>query len=368
VAPHVGDTITLGGAGSAYIVIKYLGSKRRLVHVLGDIAETTSAKTAVDLFTGTTRVAQTFRQRACATTAVDTNRYCEAFARTYLTVAPTATKLRAIDNALVDIAGAPDIDGYITQVFCREARFFHPDNGRRIDGMRAAIAERYARTWLEPVLLTALIEAADRVDSTAGLQMAYLKAWAPRALRPIALRRPVIGSGPVGRAVRTDALAGAKQLGPFDLAYLDPPYNQHRYDANYHVWETLAANDQPEYYGVACKRTDLREAKSAFNDKREMPGALSAVIEAVDARVVVLSYNNEAWLTLEDLVEMCSTRGEVTVLTFDSKRYIGAQIGIHNPAGAKVGTVGTLRNLEYVLVTGDLRAAERRRIAGLGAA
>ena len=29
-----------------------------------------------------------------------------------------------------------------------------------------------------PVLLTSLIEAADRVDSTTGVQMAYVKQWA----------------------------------------------------------------------------------------------------------------------------------------------------------------------------------------------
>ena len=46
------------------------------------------------------------------------------------------------------------------------------------------------------------------------------------------------------------------RLGHFDLAYLDPPYNQHRYFTNYHVWETLVAWDAPEAYGVARKRVD----------------------------------------------------------------------------------------------------------------
>ena len=31
----------------------------------------------------------------------------------------------------------------------------------------------------------------------------------------------------------------------------------------------------------------------------------------------------------------------------------GARIGIHNPAGLKVGEPGRLKNLEYVLVAGD---------------
>jgi len=48
-----------------------------------------------------------------------------------------------------------------------------------------------------------------------------------------------------------------------DLAYLDPPYNQHRYFTNYHVWETLVAWDAPAHYGVACKRVDARQPTTA---------------------------------------------------------------------------------------------------------
>jgi adenine-specific DNA-methyltransferase len=40
------------------------------------------------------------------------------------------------------------------------------------------------------------------------------------------------------------------------------------------------------------------------------------------------------------------------MLAFDSKRYVGAQIGIHNPAGQKVGAVSHLRNTEYIFVAG----------------
>ncbi len=44
--------------------------------------------------------------------------------------------------------------------------------------------------------------------------------------------------------------------------------------------------------------------------------------------------------------------GHVEALAFDSKRYVGAQIGIYNPSGEKVGEVNRLRNLEYVVVAG----------------
>jgi adenine-specific DNA-methyltransferase len=184
--------------------------------------------------------------------------------------------------------------------------------------------------------------------------MAYLKTWAPRAHQRLTLRVPDLLAGG-GTAVLGDAVEEAARLGPVDLAYLDPPYNQHRYFTNYHVWETLVRGDAPPSYGVARKRIDSRDpsTKSAFNGRRRMPAALRSVVESVDCRVLVLSYNDEAWISLDELVAMCSVRGAVAVLAFPSKRYVGAQIGIHNPKGDKVGTVSHLRNVEYVLVAGD---------------
>jgi adenine-specific DNA-methyltransferase len=348
-------------------VIKYLGSKRRLVPLLTGIAEIVGTERALDLFTGTTRVAQGFRGAGAAVVAVDTSRYSEVLARTFVEWSPSAADVAEIDEAIADLNGRPGEDGYVTETFCRRSRFFHPDNGVRIDAIRRAIAEEHAGTWREPVLLAALLLAADRVDSTTGVQMAYLKAWAPRARRPLELRRPVPPDGPAGKAVRGDAAELAARLGPFDLAYLDPPYNQHRYFTNYHVWETLVANDEPDHYGVACKRTDARDpsTRSAFNDRRRMPGALRACVEAVDARVVVVSYNDEAWLSPDELVDIARTRGDVLVVAVGSKRYVGAQIGIHNPAGQRVGRVSHLRNTELVVVAGDLAPAERDAIGAL---
>jgi adenine-specific DNA-methyltransferase len=56
---------------------------------------------------------------------------------------------------------------------------------------------------------------------------------------------------------------------------------------------------------------------------------------------------------------MCARRGEVGVLAFDSARYVGARIGIHNPAGERVGRVGRLRNVEYLVVAGEPELVSR---------
>ena len=88
-----------------------------------------------------------------------------------------------------------------------------------------------------------------------------------------------------------------------------------------------------------------------------MAAALEGVIRDVDAAVVAVSYNDESWVTVDALEAMVAARGgAVCTLAFDSRRYVGAQIGIHNPQGKKVGNVSHLRNVEYVVVGGGATA------------
>jgi adenine-specific DNA-methyltransferase len=343
-------------------VIKYIGSKRRLVAVLGDIVTASGAKTAIDLFTGTTRVAQEFKRRGVQVTAVDRATYSHVLSQCYVETDAEGVDLEVLDDAIAELNALPGRSGYFTQTFCEEARYFQPKNGQRVDAIRDAIEESFRGTWLYPVLLTSLMEAADRVDSTTGVQMAYLKTWAPRSHKDLDMRRPVLIRGS-GEAVLGEAQEEVHRLSQHDVAYLDPPYNQHRYFTNYHIWETLIRWDAPEAYGIARKRIDSRSpaTKSRFNEKREMPAALCDVVRRVPADFIVLSYNNEAWIALEELVEVMSERGAVEVLAFDSKRYVGAQIGIHNPKGEKVGKVSHLRNLEYVILAGERATVDRVR-------
>jgi adenine-specific DNA-methyltransferase len=342
-------------------MIKYIGSKRRLIPVLSEICRAAGARTALDLFTGTTRVAQAFKAQGVHVTAVDSARYAHIFARTYVETDAATTDVGALRAAVAHLNSLSGTEGYVTEMFSRQARFFQPHNGARIDAVRDAIEAEFADPTLYPLLLTSLIEAADRVDSTTGVQMAYVKQWAPRSFNPLELRVPELLDGP-GRAVLGDAVELAPSLGPFDLAYLDPPYNQHRYFTNYHVWETMVAWDAPEAYGVARKRVDSRDpsTRSAFNSKRTMAGALGSVVASVDCDLLVLSYNNESWFALDELEAICAQPGPrggdrraVATLAFDSARYVGARIGIFDPAGRKVGRVGHLSNRELLVIAGE---------------
>lgn len=336
-------------------VLKYIGSKRKLIpQITGLVEQLGPIGTAVDLFAGTTRVSQALKAQGITVHANDLAAYTEALATCYIEADADLVDTTRLDELLAHLQQLPGRDGYVTETFCRRARFFQPHNGMRIDAIRAEIDEIAADPIEHAILLTSLLEAADRVDSTTGVQMAYLKQWAPRSFNDLELRVPELLAG-TGSVTRADANVLATQIGRVDLAYLDPPYNQHSYRGNYHVWETIARNDEPEAYGVAMKRVDCRDSdlKSAFNFKRRAWGALEQLLRSIDARWILLSFNDEGHVPIDELRVLLHELGEVCELQVEHERYVGARIGIHSPTGAKVGSVGRLRNVEHLFLVGD---------------
>ena len=337
-------------------MIKYLGSKRALMPVLETLFAASGASTAVDLFTGTTRVAGAMKQAGMHVTAVDTASYSEVFSKTFIELDSSEVDLSELTAAVSYLNSLTGSAGYFTEVFCEKARFFQVANGQKIDAIRNVIESEFNKSWMYFPLLTSLLIAADKVDSTTGVQMAYLKSWSRRSAMEIELKVPELLAGR-GLSMRADATEAVKSIGPVDLAYLDPPYNQHRYFGNYHIWETLVRWDEPEYYGIANKRVDARDAanKSEFNSKLTLPSALAKLISRLEAKTLVLSYNNESWLSRRELTDMCSGFESVKILDFDSKRYVGAKIGGYNQAGELVGKPGASRNLEHIVIAGSAK-------------
>ena len=349
-------------------LIKYLGSKRLLVPLLlGQIEACAGVHTVLDLFSGTSRVGHALKRRGLHVHANDHNAYAHALARCY--VAADARVWRAeAERLIAELDRVKGRAGWFTETYCVASRYFQPANGARVDAIRARIARLSLAPELEAIALVSLMEAADRVDSTVGLQMAYLKAWAPRSHQPLQLRFPEILDGP-GAASELDALEAAEAFDA-DLVYLDPPYNQHSYLGNYHVWESLVRWDKPQVYGIAKKRTDVRERPSAFNKRGSMAAALRAVIERVRARWLVVSFSDEGFLALADLRAMLAERGEVRETAVGHPRYIGHKIGIHDLKGRKVGTPGPARNREHLFVVdaGRRPARARRRAQAVAVA
>lgn len=332
-------------------MIKYIGSKRALLPWILDVVRALpDVRTAVDLFSGTARVGHALKAEGLTVQANDHNTYAATLARGLIEADDTLVEpARAL---LEDLQTTEPVDHWFTEQYGRASRYLQPHNAAIVAGMRESIAARDLSPTLEAVALTALMLAADRVDSTTGVQMAYLKAWSARSHKPVQLRLPPLLPGAGCRAHQLDALGAARHL-TGDLIYLDPPYNQHKYLGNYHLWETLVRWDNPEVYGKARKRVDCKARKSPFNSRPGILPALRELIETVDCRHLVVSFSDEGFVSRDELMSLLARRGPVVVLERSHERYVGAKIGIYGPSGAKVGTVGRLRNREFLFVQSE---------------
>ena len=222
-------------------------------------------------------------------------------------------------------------EGLVYRNYCpgggADRRYFTDDNGRRIDGILGFLREGYREELFTRgefyLLLSALIDAADRVANISGTYGAYLKNWQASAKKPLRLGLPeVIGSPQRNRAYSEDANSLVGRL-KGDVLYVDPPYNQRQYAANYHVLDILAEyhlyDDPGEFeaslYGKTglrpyshlksayCVRKGRRRAKSA-NGAGVVGDVFSAMLDLVlstRAANVVISYNEEGLLTRDEI-------------------------------------------------------------------
>ncbi|NKC33108.1 DNA methyltransferase [Roseomonas sp. BU-1] len=337
-------------------MIKYLGSKKALLGPILRAIGAAAGEGAVvaDLFSGSARVAHAVKAAGWQVLANDELRFAQVLARGVVQADAEAWGARA-RRLLADFADLPPAPGWFTETYAGQARYLHPANAARIEAVREAIRRLEAEPELEAVLLAALLQAADRVDSSPGHQMAFLRALAPRALKPLALRLPDLlprpASGPC-LALGEDAVALAAAI-ECDVAYLDPPYDQHAYLANYHLWETLVRWDRPEVYGRACKRTDCRTRRSPFNRRAAIGPAFATLVAALRAPTLVVSFGAEGFLGRAELERMLAGRGYLHVLEVPHRRYAGTRLGIHNGRGEKVGRPGPAATVERLYVASD---------------
>ncbi|MCX7924859.1 MAG: DNA adenine methylase [Fimbriimonadales bacterium] len=338
-------------------MIKYLGSKRALIGWITGVVQQIHAlapiRTVVDLFSGSARVAHALKAQGYFVHANDHNAYAYVLAQALVEADRDDYPPECVQPILETLMQLPPRRGWFTETYCEQARYFRPENGARIEAIRESI-ESYNDPLLRAILLTSLMLAADRVDSTTGLQMAYLKQWAPRAYKPLKLQYPPLLAG-AGKAYQEDALALASSL-EADLFYLDPPYNQHSYLANYHVWETLVLWDCPDTYGVACKRVDVKHRKSPFNSRAQACEAMAYLVHQIRAPHLLVSFNDEGYLTREEIEAILGEWGYVVHFERPYKRYVGALIGVYNPRGEKVGQVSHTRNHEWLFLATKQKA------------
>lgn len=332
--------------------MRYIGNKTRLLGFIRRVLRSrgTGPGLTLDPFTGTASVARALKRLGHQVVAGDLMEYGHVFARAYVQTEalPDFGGLgdlmnggpRSLGGAISLLNRTEPEPGFVYEHFCPEGgparkhgdgrMYFTPENAARIDGIRNAIERWRSEGRIEDdayyLLLAALIEAADKVANTAGVYAAFIKSWQPNARHPLRLRapRPVLGAG--CRAVRMDALDLVRDAGPFELLYLDPPYNERQYPGYYHIPELLAVGwfDEPLRLRGKTGLLPDAEKRSDWSRRGRCEAALEELVAAADCRHIVLSYSSEGLIpaaTIERVLKGWGKKGAYKRYTRRYKRY-----------------------------------------------
>jgi len=334
--------------------IKYTGSKREILPALLELIRPLNVKTVLDGFSGTTRVSQALKQAGYTVYANDIADWSKVFGECYLLNRKTASYYLPIIEHLNKLPGKY---GWFSENYGGEPnggsamqkdgrkRIWQLHNTKKLDAIREEI-DKIAKDEIEKsVLLTSLIIAMDKVDSSVGHQVSYLKKWAPRAYNTMKMEVPrLIVDNKSHKVYQKDIFDLANDI-EVDLAYYDPPYGSSnelmppsrvRYASYYHIWKTICLNDKPKLVGVANRREDVGDtiSGSIFEEFRKNNEGQYIVIEAIErlikntpAKYVVLSYNNNGRATLQAIKEILKNlKKKVSIIEMDYKKNVMATI------------------------------------------
>ena len=107
-----------------------------------------------------------------------------------------------------------------------------------------------------------------------------------------------------------------KKLPHVDLAYLDPPYNQHPYGSNYFMLNLINNYKEPDNVS-SVSGIPVGWNKSTYNKKNEALESMRQLCNDLNATYILISYNSEGFISYEEMVEMLEQLGEVRA--FDKK-------------------------------------------------
>lgn len=122
----------------------------------------------------------------------------------------------------------------------------------------------------------------------------------------------------------TNDLARDQCLPLFDLAYFDPPYNQHPYGSNYFMLNIINDGCGREIQdGVSGIAKDWN--RSAYNKRGEAEAAMDQLLSETCARFIAISYNNEGIIPIERFKSILSKYGDWELMEQDYNTYRGSR-------------------------------------------
>ena len=355
-------------------LIAYIGNKRALLRFLSGVfhraADGGARRTPVtflDPFAGSGAVSRLARAMGFAVAANDWEPYSRVINSCHLALSPDDLgplfqPLGGLEQVLAELNSLPwppDHRRYIARHYAprstegadwrTERLFYTTENALRIDAIRQRVEDLFpgepARVddrRRKDVLVAGLLYEAATHTNTSGVFKACHRGFGghgkdalTRIMAPIRLEPPVLTASSASAEVACEDARVFLSGRTADICYLDPPYAVHQYGSNYFMLNTIALWDQPAVSqergadGRLLKKAGIREdwtrTRSSFCYPSTALTALRQVVEAADCRHLVVSYSNEGLIGLEELCDLLSRTGSLSVHSTGYVKYPGGK-------------------------------------------
>lgn len=318
---------------------RYLGNKYRLLPFIKQVVKNNcrDVKIIADLFAGTGAVSSAFQDLQIITNDLLYSNYISNLA--WFSAQPYDED-KIIQFIIGYNAVSVRADNYMSNNFADT--FFSKQDCRKIGYIREDIERNFKAGKLNEreraLLITSLLYAMDKIAKTCGHYDAYRKGVEFDLHLELSVPQASQSNNPSNICYNQDINTLAPDICA-DLVYLDPPYNSRQYCDAYHVLENVARWEKPKVFGVA-KKMDRTALKSAYCTK-EATHAFADLIEKINARYILLSYNNmenkgnersNAKLADTDIMRILSEKGEVLVFEEDYKAFTTGRSNIQDNA------------------------------------
>ena len=335
-------------------LLTYIGNKRLLVkyiqtEVIRIQKELAKTKTVnADLFAGSGVVSRMLKQHSASLYVNDLEQYSYIINKCYLA---NKSEFKEKEYQLYfaklkqKITDKNYFEGIITNnyapkndVIQKDDRVFYTkDNALIIDTIRNEITkidENLQVYFLAPLLVMASVHV-----NTAGIFKGFYKDKTTklgkfggtnenalsRILKPIELVKPILSNFECEVKISCEnANELAKELKDLDIVYLDPPYNQHPYGSNYFMLNVICENKiASQISKVSGIPTTWN--RSNYNKKRAIYTELANLVETLDSKYIILSYNSDGFLTYEEIEEILNKYGEVSAKKIQYNTFKGSR-------------------------------------------
>lgn len=308
-------------------LLTYIGNKRAFLAHIGAAVEHVKRRLGkkrlrfLDVFSGSGIVSRFAKAHASLLISNDIEEYAAVTARCYLSNRSYVHR-QALDGIIADLnhrvhdSSMPS--GFVEQLYAprdetnitaSDRVFYTRDNARRLDNYRRLIDE--TRSEFRDLLLGPLLAKASVHANTAGVFKGFYKDRRTKVGRyggsgddalnrikgKIFLEPPILSRFECDYEVhQQDANKLVRGLDKLDLAYIDPPYNQHPYGSNYFMLNLLVRYRRPSRMsrvsGIPADWT-----RSGYNVRARSLSLLSDLLQAIDAPFLLVSFNDEGFVS-----------------------------------------------------------------------